>query len=393
METRSDTQGVNLSLFYFFYFAILGAQAPYWSPYLQSLSFGAAEIGQLTAVLMLTKVFAPSLWGWLTDRYGHRMALVRFGALATLLIFCVVPLLRNYWPLAIVIACYSLFWNAILPQFEVVTLARLGDKPHHYSRIRLWGSVGFTVMVLVAGVLIGELGIQILPWLMIVAMTGMLLASWTVRDKPVQLSHESTRGFLPILKRRDVLSFFLAAALMQVGHGPYYTFFSIYMADLGHSSALIGVLWALGVMAEIILFWFMHRLMPSVGVKWLLLSALILAALRWLLLGLYAENFVIVVLTQLLHAATFGSFHAASIEYVRQIFGTVHAGQGQAFYSGISFGGGAALGALISGYAWEWGGGSWTFIGAGLISMVAALVVWRCVDVDRHASGNSCRGQ
>ncbi|MCL6414533.1 MFS transporter [Aestuariirhabdus sp. Z084] len=379
MVRSADTQGGSLALFYFFYFAIIGAQAPYWAPYLQSLSFGAAEIGQLMAVLMVTKVFAPSLWGWLGDRYGGRMYLVRMGSLATLLIFCAVPFLRDFWLLALAIAAYSFFWNAVLPQFEVVTLARLGDQPQYYSRIRLWGSIGFTLMVLVAGVLIGEWGISMVPWFMLAAMLGMLLVSLRVSERPVSSKPEEGRGFLPILLRTDVLCFFLASALMQVGHGPYYTFFSIYMADQGHSSAVIGVLWALGVIAEILLFWFMHRLMPVIGVRWLLLSALLLAALRWALLGVFPENFLLVVLTQLLHAATFGSFHSASIEYVRQKFGHAHAGQGQAFYSGISFGGGAAIGALASGYSWEAFGGGWTFVGAGGVSLLAAILVWRFI--------------
>ncbi|WP_426417527.1 MFS transporter [Aestuariirhabdus sp. LZHN29] len=393
MQRSADTQGVSLSLFYFFYFAIIGVQAPYWAPYLQSLSFGAAEIGQLMAVLMVTKVFAPSLWGWMGDRYGGRMRLVRMGSLATLLIFGFVPFLRDFWPLALAIAAYSFFWNAVLPQFEVVTLARLGDQPEYYSRIRLWGSIGFTVMVLMAGVLIGEWGIASVPWFMGAAMLGMLVVSLRVKERPLTVSQQETRGFLPIVLRPDVLSFFVASALMQVGHGPYYTFFSIYMADQGHSSAVIGVLWALGVIAEIILFWFMHRLMPAIGVKWLLLSALLLASLRWALLGLYPDNFGLVLLTQLMHAATFGSFHSASIEYVRQIFGHAHAGQGQAFYSGISFGGGAALGALLSGYSWEWYGGGWTFVGASVVSLFAALLVWRCVGLCSYKSGNCSRGR
>ncbi|RRJ84933.1 MFS transporter [Aestuariirhabdus litorea] len=393
MQRSADTQGVSLSLFYFFYFAIIGVQAPYWAPYLKSLSFGAAEIGQLMAVLMVTKVFAPSIWGWIGDHYGGRMRLVRLGSLATLLIFAVVPFLRDFWPLALTIAAYSFFWNAVLPQFEVITLSRLGDQPHYYSRIRLWGSIGFTLMVLVVGVLVGEWGIASVPWFMALAMLGMLLVSLWVEERPVAVAQEETRGFRALLLRPDVLSFFIASALMQVGHGPYYTFFSIYMADQGHSSAIIGMLWALGVVAEIVLFWFMHRLMPRVGVKWLLLSALLLAALRWALLGLYPDNFTLVVLTQLLHAATFGSFHSASIEYVRQSFGHAHAGQGQAFYSGISFGGGAALGALLSGYGWEWYGGGWTFIGASVVSLLAALLVWRCVGLCHYKSGNCCRGK
>ena len=122
---------LRLSGFYLFYFAILGVLLPYWGLYLRALGFEPARIGELMAIPQATKLFAPSLWGWLADRSGQRMRVVRWACLASVLCFGgVYAAGGSYWGLALVMLLFSFFWNAALPQFEAVTLNHLGEHVH-----------------------------------------------------------------------------------------------------------------------------------------------------------------------------------------------------------------------------------------------------------------------
>jgi PPP family 3-phenylpropionic acid transporter len=159
----------RLSTFYLFYFAALGALVPYWGLYLKQLGFSALEIGQLMAIPMATKFVAPYVWGWLGDHLGHRMAIVRLGSLLTSIVFFAVFWISGFWQLGLAMALFSFFWNAVLPQFEAVTLQYLGNQAARYARVRLWGSVGFIISVLLLGVMVDHGGAQmVLPVLFVI---------------------------------------------------------------------------------------------------------------------------------------------------------------------------------------------------------------------------------
>jgi MFS transporter, PPP family, 3-phenylpropionic acid transporter len=119
----------RLSGFYFFYFALLGTWVLYWSLYLKSLGFSSEEIGILTSLVMLTKILAPSLWGWLADSFGYRSRIIRVGAFMAMLAFSGAFLRSDFWWLAGVIISYSFFWNAVLAQFDVLALSH-----HHFTQ-------------------------------------------------------------------------------------------------------------------------------------------------------------------------------------------------------------------------------------------------------------------
>lgn len=353
MWREPDIPYWRLSGVYFFYFALLGAWLPYWSLFLVDEGFDASAIGFLSAVLMATKIIAPSIWGWLADRSGQRLAIIRWGNLLALLSFMGIFISHSFFALALVIACYSFFWNAVLPQFEVVTLSFLRDRFNYYSQIRLWGSIGFILAVTLLGVWFDHFSLQTLPIILAVLLAAIWITSLFVTDVPVSTSRFDGHGLWQVLKQPGLLVFFLVATLLQFSHGPYYTFYSIYLEDLGFEPSTIGLLWALGVMAEVVLFMLMPRVLSRWSIRHILVFSLLLSALRWCLIGFYAEYVSVLVFAQLLHAASFGSFHAVAIEYIRRFFDGRHQGQGQAIYSGLGFGLGGALGALVSGFMWE----------------------------------------
>lgn len=372
-----DTPYWRLSAFYFFYFAFLGSWVPYWSLYLEKIGFKASAIGFLISIMMATKIVAPSLWGWLADRYQHRMRIIRYGAFVSFFCFLGIFLDQSLWWLALVVGGFSFFWNAVLAQFEVVTLSHLEGRYHRYSQIRLWGSIGFIVAVSALGYLFDLVSLLALPWVLIFLLALIWVSSLFVSEKTTNTQHESTEGLASIVRKPVVIAFLVSCFLLQLAHGPYYAFFSIYLEDYGYSRTLIGQLWGLGVVAEVLLFLVMHRLFARFSVRIILLVTLTIACLRWLLIGFFAENIMVLIVAQCMHAATFGSFHAVAIELVRRFFKNGHEGQGQAIYSGISFGAGGALGALIAGLLWD-SSPLATFIMASIASFVALVVcfIW-----------------
>ncbi|MGB5440604.1 MAG: MFS transporter [Gammaproteobacteria bacterium] len=343
----------RLSGFYLFYFATLGALVPYWGLYLKSLGFSVSQIGELVAILMATKIVAPNVWGWIADHTGDRMKIVRFASLLATVTFAGVFVSNNYWWLALVMTVYSFFWNASLPQFEATTMNHLGGNTHHYSGIRLWGSVGFIVAVAALGPVLGAYGTGLLPWVLLVLFGAIWVSSLLVPEFAAGHLALGQEHLFEVLKRPVVLSLLLVSFLVQFSHGPYYVFFSIYLENYGYSTALIGQLWALGVLAEIGVFLLMPVLLPRYGARALLLAAVILTMLRWLLVAGFADNMIIIASSQLLHAASFGLFHVVVIYLIHHMFTGANQGRGQALYSSLSFGAGGAAGSLASGYLWS----------------------------------------
>ncbi|EIK52351.1 MFS metabolite transporter [Stutzerimonas stutzeri TS44] len=366
----------RLSGFYLFYFALLGATAPFLGLYFEHLGFSPARIGELVAIPMLMRCIAPNLWGWLGDVTGQRLRIVRLGALCTLLSFALILLDKSYAWLALVMALHAFFWHAVLPQFEVITLAHLHGQAARYSQIRLWGSIGFILAVVGLGLAFERLGLDVYPAVVLLIMAGIIVSSlWVPNAEPAQQPEAAGQGgFLRQLWRPGVLAFYLCVGLMQLSHGPYYTFLSIHLEALGYTRTTIGLLWALGVVAEILLFLVMARLLERFSLRQVLATSFLLAALRWLLLGNLADHLLVLLTAQLMHAATFGSFHAAAIHFVQRSFGHRQQGQGQALYATLA-GVGGALGALYSGYAWNSLGPAWTFTIASLAALAAAVII------------------
>jgi len=364
----------RLSGFYLFYFSSIGVLVPYWSLYLQWLNFSAKEIGELTAILLATRIVAPNIWGWIADHHGNRMRIVRLASFASSLTFSAILFGHGYFWIAGTLLLFSFFWNASLPQFEATTLQHLGEHSHHYSKIRLWGSIGFIVIVTILGALLEHFSARIIPYAMLLSLTAIWLISLTVPESSSRHLSLEHQPLMTILKRRDVIIFLSICFLVQVSHGPYYTFYTIYLEQHHYSRSLIGQLWALGVIAEVIIFLFMHQWLPRYGIRKILLISLLLSTLRWLIIGFYPDSLALLLFAQCLHAASFGTFHATAIAWVHHNFTGKNQGRGQALYSSVGFGAGGALGSLFSGYFWVTPGPTATFSIAAACTTLAFML-------------------
>ncbi len=361
---------------YFFYFAYLGAFAPYFSLYLSSLGIAAAGIGTIMALPQLVRIFAPHLWGWLADRSERRLRVARLGTIIGTVIYCGLFAANSFEALFAVVLLMSFFLSAALPLLEVATLTHLGEHSTQYGRIRVWGSIGFIAAVLIVGYLLDWFPVGTLLGIMLIILMGMAVVLLLVPE-PLRTAH--TQDHTPIahiIRRPQVAALIVACALMAVAHGPYYTFYSIYLVDHGYTKGAVGWLWALGVICEIAIFYWMSHLFRAYSLRQVLIASFALAALRFVVIAWCADSLAMLLFAQALHAASFGSFHAAALGCVHRFFSGRNQARGQAIYASLTFGLGGTLGGLYAGYAWEHWGAGVTFTGAALCAFAGMLVLW-----------------
>lgn len=367
----------RLAGFYFGYFALIGAFMPYWNLYLEHLGFEKAIIGVLASITVVTRIIAPSIWGYLADRSGQRMRWVRVGTFAQLIAWCAVLLLPNtlFW-LAIILFAFSFFQNAILAQFEAVTLFWLGEARDRYGMIRLWGSVGFIAAVFGLGWWFDYTSINLLPLMMV----GLAALTWwmsmLIAEPPQrQASRQSSVSLRQVLQRPRVGWFFVVQFLLLLSHAPFYSFYSNYLQGYGYNTQTIGLLWSVGVLAEVLMFTQSHRLMAWGTERLLLLSCLALTAVRWGLVGYYPEQLSVQIAAQAIHAFSFALFQSLAMRLIFREFNPDQQGRAQALYSMV-WGMGVAFGSLLAGLYWDQFGGSAMFYAAALICVVASLLMW-----------------
>ena len=351
----------QLSTSYFFYFSILGLVVPFVGVFLDGKGFSSTEIGEILAIVTASKIFGPSLWAVLADKTGQQLTIIRLGALLAVSFFSFLFWLNNYWPITFTLAIFSLFWTAILPQLEVLTLNSVRKSPKIYARIRLWGSIGFIVMAVLAGDLIERYSHDAFTILGLVVLLALYLSTLVLKQPKVHLSHiTATSTIKSKVLNLSFIVFFAAGLMLQISFGPYYSFFALFLRDLEYTGIVIGLMIGLAVVAEIIVFIYVGQLFKSFTIKGLLIFSLFITAIRWILLAQYGDNFWMLVFSQLMHAASFGLYHSASILFIRQHFDINQQSRGQALYVGGVYGIGGAIGAYFAGLLWLDGVGAQT---------------------------------
>ncbi|ACV34550.1 MFS transporter [Accumulibacter sp.] len=365
----------RLSGYYFFYFAFIGAFSPYFGLYLQSLSFSAWDIGLLMSQMQLMRLCAPYLWGVLADRLAQRVSVVRLAAVLSLIAFSAFFLVKSFPAMLVAMALLAFFWSAALPLVETVTFDHLRDQPGRYSRIRLWGSVGFIVAVMGTGALLDGLHLPSLLWVIVGTLTGILIYALAVPEAPAHASADEHLPVGDIVRQTRVRALFAACFMMSAAHGALYVFYSIHLADHQYNKFLVGCLWSLGVLAEIIVFFFMSDLLRQFGLRAILLLSFAAATVRFLMIGWGVDWLLVIVLAQLLHGLTFGAYHAAAIAAINRWFPGRCQARGQALYSSVSFGAGGLVGGLLSGWTWERLGAAPTYALSSVFALVGLLFV------------------
>jgi PPP family 3-phenylpropionic acid transporter len=395
MSVSSKVPYWRLSGFYGLYFALIGCIMPFWGLYLQQQDFDVADIGILLALFSSVRIFAPNIWAIFShfvEPIISPIQLLRLGGVMMIVCFAAIYWATEFWHYALIMLAYGFFWSAILPQYETLTLNHIKNDLDSYSSIRLWGSIGFITLVSLLGWAFDFISLNYLPGIMLVLMLAIALNSFTLvaPQQPLnelvpdgKISNEqnesvSSSGFIPSTGYFNwgLISFLVINILVQITHGPYYVFFSIYLQELDYSHWMIGLLWSLGVFSEIIIFWKIALFIQRWTLRELVYLCLLLTAVRWLLTAYFAEIGIVLILSQCLHAFSFGLMHVVSVKYIAIFYPGKQQLHGQALYSGLGFGLGGALGAYFSGLAWAAYGAGWVFVAAATIALITAVIAY-----------------
>ncbi len=342
----------RLAAYYCAHFAHAGLFMAYFPLWLAWRGFGAVEIAWVLALPQIMRTFAPAGWGLAADRTGALRALVVLSCVGFALGFAALPFAEHFAAVTIVIGISSLISAGALPLVEAITLRALSGQPGRYGPIRLWGSVGFIAAVLAGGAWLDVAPVAALPW----AMFGCALAALALA---LSLPGGGTRAHaepVPWRVDRTVLRLLACGFCMVAAHGTLYAFFSLHLERSGYRVTTIGMLWTLGVIAEIAVFVFLPQLFRRLALSTILVASFACAVVRFLLLGWLADALWLVVIAQLLHGATFGAFHAAAVSAVQRVFPQAAHARGQTLFSSVTYGAGGAVGALSAGWLWALGG-------------------------------------
>lgn len=377
---------------YFAYFAFVGLFSPYLSLWLDWRGLTIGEIAVLMALPQVLRIVAPPFWGWLADRGGRRVALLRVAALSAVVVLLAFPFAQGMAAFAGLMLLLFFLTAAHMPIGEAIALDLSGGDAGRYGRMRLWGSVGFILTVLAGGPMLEAFGLGALPWLMAVAMAGLAVVTLSLPEPP---RHRAARSAMPIalrLREPAVVAFLASSFLMVFAHAALYAFFSLYLERHGYGTSAIGVIWGLGVIAEIALFMLQRRLFDRLSAMRLLAFSFLVCGLRFALIGASDGALWLLVWAQLMHAVTFGLHHSASMAVLHRWFEPAQQARAQAAFIVVAYGFGGSLGGLVSGWMWERFSPAAPFFGAALAGLLGWGAVVIAARLERPAPSGAAAG-
>lgn len=371
-------QAFPFALFLFAYYGYVGVFSPYASLYFAHQGMSAPQIGVLMSMMQVMRIFGPAAWGWLADRSQRRVLVLRLTAIGALGACGGLLFGEGFaWYFAVMVAINT-FTSAQGPLSEALMLSSMRGDLTHYGKLRLWGSIGFIAAVSAAGELLDRFGIVNMPWVALALLALVLCASFCMREAPYVPPEKDAPSVTQLMRRPEVIAFFTSTFLMIGAHAALYVFYSLYLSGLGYSNSVIGLMWSLGVVAEIAFFYYQAPIFRRLGVRALMLGCLLAAVVRFLLIGFGAESLALLVLAQVLHAATFGTHHSASVAMLQRWFSGPLQAQGQALYISISYGLGGTLGGLALSAAWDAYGPRSVFLLAAAAALAATGAAALC---------------
>ena len=365
-------QSFSFALFFFAYYGYVGVFSPYASLYFADKGIAATQIGVLMSLMQVMRIFGPNLWGWVADRHQQRVTVLRITAVAAAAAFIGMFFGQTFAQFFLVMVAVNLFTSAQAPLSEALMLSEMRGDLTHYGRLRLWGSVGFIMTATFAGPLLDWFGIGFMPWITLALLVLVLVASLRMVETPHADLQQAVPSVLSLLRRREVAAFFTSTFLMIAAHASLYVFYSLYLAQIGYSNTVIGLMWSLGVVVEIVFFFYQAPIFKRFGVQKLMIASLLIAVARFLMIGLGAESLFVLLLAQVLHAATFGVHHSASVATLQRWFSGRLQARGQALFTSISYGLGGTLGGLALGACWDTFGSRMVYLMAALFALGGA---------------------
>lgn len=358
MPLPSLPLSLRLSLFYTAYFLVIGIQLPFWPVWLESRGMAPAEIGLVLSVSLWVRIVTIPVAGVVVDRTGNRRGALIVLSASSLAASLIYPPIDGFWPILLVTVLVSAFFSPVMNLGDNLTLLIARANRLDYGRMRLWGSISFIAAAGLGGVTAAALGPESVLYLLIggIALTAAaacLLPKPPSKPASPPLAGTAGRGRVMVLMTDPAFLLFLGAtAAIQSSHAVYYAFGTLHWRELGHSEAVIGWLWAEGVIAEVLLFAFGTALGARLSPARLLMVAGLAGLVRWTGTAM-AETVPALAVLQVLHALTFGAAHLAAMQYIARAIPIDRSATAQALYGALATGMCTALAMILAGAAYD----------------------------------------
>ena len=341
--------------FFFLYFAYVGLVSPYASLFFLDRGFNVIEIAVLMSMLQITRIVGPFSWGWLSDYLSNRIGIIRVCACLAALVFLCIFYLHNYFGFFIWMFVLHTILSSQMPLGETATIHALykdNSFDKRYGRLRLWGSIGFISMVLVAGELFQRKGIELYPYVGTVILFFLAAITFCLHEPKMERRKMVKGELFAVLLNPDVRWFLVSGFFMIFAHASLYVFYSLYLANLGYDKFQIGLFWALGVAAEVLFFYFQNKVLSRVDSEVVLQGAFGIGVVRFILIAFFPST-IVLILAQLMHAGTFAAHHSAATKLLQRWFTGPLQARGQAIMATVSYGLGGTIGGLCAGWIWD----------------------------------------
>lgn len=377
-QQGSRTALFQMALQYSLYYSIIGLHLPYLNLYFRQIGFTGSQIGTVTSIKTFCFIIFPLIWGTLADRFRIRKSIFVLCNLISTAIWSLYLIRTDFPGLAAITFAFAVFYSPIISFLEAFSMDILGTAKKNYGKIRLWGSLSFVAMVLVFGKIITSFGVPIILSTSLgfaIAMTCLSFLIPKTDHHATPLSFKSAEFLL----RKDVLLFLFSSFLMLASHGAYYGFLSIKLKAEGASYQYIGLVWAVGSIAEIIVMLYSGELFKKIKIETVLVYAFGFAVLRWIIVGLLGHNPFFMLLSQCLHAFTYGCFHMACILFTDRVSGDEAKTLAQTVNASVSYGLGMMTGIFATGLFYDKHSDA-TFLGCSVVAAVGGLFMKAAMD-------------
>lgn len=382
-DVARGAYALRVASFFAAFFLIYGVHVPYLPLWLSTQGLTVSQIAIITATpYILRDLVTPTIAFYADRARSHRstiIALTAVGVMATLAL----SQMSGFWPILIFAVVTSVAMTTIMPLTEVIALHGMRTTGYDYGRVRLWGSLSFIAANVIAAEIIAQRGSASIIWMLAGSFVVTFLVAQTLPKAAKRIAQEDTPELSAAVAGRLAIAplfvlFLIAGGTVQAAHATYYTFATLHWTSQGITPLMIGLLWAVGVLAEVALFAVSGRIVARVGIKWLLIVASSSAVFRWAAMSFDPPLWALFGL-QILHAFTFGAAHIAAIHFMSKAVPEQLAGTAQALYACVGMGLAMAIATLISGVLYQnYAGGAFLGMSAlALLGFIAALVLAR----------------
>ncbi|MGB9990298.1 MFS transporter [Pseudoduganella rhizocola] len=378
------SQAVKLSGLLFLYWGYIGVTSPFTSLFFAARGMSPGQIAILMSLAQLARIAAPYGWGYLGDRLAARALVLRCTALALFVAYIGILLGNSFAGFFVAAALVHLFASAQRPLSEALLVSGLRGDMGRYGRLRLWGPLGYAALALASGALLDAAGILLMPWITLALLAAHALTSLGLREPQAAIAPAAPAAIGTLLRLPALQAFLGSAFLMLMAHAALQVFYSLYLASLGYSKTQIGMLWAIGTLSEVGMYFVAGQALRKLGAQRLLLLVHAVAVLRFLMIAFGAHSLAALVAAQLLQSASVAAHQTSVITILQRWFSGPSQARGQALLISVSYGLGGATGALGLGWVYAASGPRTMFCAAaacvaagGLAALLSARLTAR----------------